>query len=230
MTDLGSIFVRLGLAQYLDQFLDEGFETWETVLDITESDLDALGVKLGHRRRLQREIANARGINLDDIPSLPTRNAAQREVQLDAGDREGPSQADGSRRAKRKYKRHPKLMSRYGRRAIVTPQSDPNPHMSSSPTVRLFYHTLSRRSADRALEVRDDLKPEHLSFTDIAKRVGEMWQALSPDEREPFEAQAASAKEEYLAELAKYKETDYFKDYSEYLADFKATHSSKAGV
>lgn len=67
MTELGPIFVRLGLAQYLEQFLDEGFETWETVLDITESDLyapcfqlthllliftsrDALSVKLGHRR------------------------------------------------------------------------------------------------------------------------------------------------------------------------------------
>ncbi|KAL8924664.1 MAG: hypothetical protein Q9208_003979 [Pyrenodesmia sp. 3 TL-2023] len=166
MTELGPIFVRLGLAQYLEPFLDEGFETWETVLDITESDL----------------------------------NAAQREAQLDAGDREGPSQADGSRRAKRKYKRHPK--------------TDPNPHMSSSPTV----------------QVRDDLKPENLSFTVIAKRVGEMWQALEPDEREPFEAQAASAKEEYLAELAKYKETDHYKEYSEYLADFKATHSSKPGV
>lgn len=121
-------------------------------------------------------------------------------------------------------------MPRYGQRAIFTPQTDPNPHMSSSPTVRLFYHTLSGGSADRALEVRDDLKPENLSFTDIAKRVGEMWQALAPDEREPFEAQAASAKEEYLVELAKYKETDFFMDYSEYLADFKANHSSKTGV
>lgn len=104
--------------------------------------------------------------------------------------------------------------------------------MSSSPIVRLFYHGLfpSGSSADGASEVRDDLKPQNLSFTEIAKRVGEMWQALAPDERDPFEAQAASAKEEYLVELAKYKETDYYKDYSEYLADFKATHSSKAGV
>lgn len=66
MTELGPIFDRLGLGQYLERFLDEGFETWETVLDITESDLyvlfpgqfvllinhlrDALAVKLGHRR------------------------------------------------------------------------------------------------------------------------------------------------------------------------------------
>lgn len=39
MTELGAIFSQLGLGQYLDVFVTEGFETWNTVLDITESDL-----------------------------------------------------------------------------------------------------------------------------------------------------------------------------------------------
>lgn len=39
MTDLGTIFVELGLTQYLDAFVEQGFDTWETILDITESDL-----------------------------------------------------------------------------------------------------------------------------------------------------------------------------------------------
>lgn len=39
MTDLCSILCRLDLAQYIDTLCEEGFETWETVLDITESDL-----------------------------------------------------------------------------------------------------------------------------------------------------------------------------------------------
>ena len=39
MTDLQPILSRLGLAQYVDKFNEEGFEIWETVLDITESDL-----------------------------------------------------------------------------------------------------------------------------------------------------------------------------------------------
>ena len=39
MTDLQPILSRLGLAQYLDRFSEEGFDNWETVLDITESDL-----------------------------------------------------------------------------------------------------------------------------------------------------------------------------------------------
>ena len=39
MTDLASRLERLDLAQYLDAFENEGFDTWEVVLDITEVDL-----------------------------------------------------------------------------------------------------------------------------------------------------------------------------------------------
>ena len=39
MTDLKSIFTGLGLERYLDAFITEGFDTWETVLDIQEGDL-----------------------------------------------------------------------------------------------------------------------------------------------------------------------------------------------
>jgi SAM domain (Sterile alpha motif) len=39
MTELGDILVELGLSQYLDTFVEHGFDTWETILDITESDL-----------------------------------------------------------------------------------------------------------------------------------------------------------------------------------------------
>lgn len=39
MTDLGPVLDRLGLGQYLGKFIEEGFEAWDTVLDITESDL-----------------------------------------------------------------------------------------------------------------------------------------------------------------------------------------------
>lgn len=33
------IFGELGISQYLDAFVEQGFDTWETILDITESDL-----------------------------------------------------------------------------------------------------------------------------------------------------------------------------------------------
>lgn len=36
---LAVIFGELGISQYHDAFLDQGFDSWETILDITESDL-----------------------------------------------------------------------------------------------------------------------------------------------------------------------------------------------
>jgi hypothetical protein len=42
MTELADIFDELGLTQYLDSFLDQGFDTWDTILDITEPDLYVL--------------------------------------------------------------------------------------------------------------------------------------------------------------------------------------------
>jgi hypothetical protein len=39
MTDLGERLERLGLSGYVERLALEGFDTWETVLEITESDL-----------------------------------------------------------------------------------------------------------------------------------------------------------------------------------------------
>jgi len=72
---LGQIFEKLEIQEYLDVFLQQGFDTWEAVLDITESDLDAMSVKLGHRRKLQREIANFKSASCDiasDCIGYPT--------------------------------------------------------------------------------------------------------------------------------------------------------------
>lgn len=37
--DLETIFRELGIPQYLDTFVEQGFDTWDTILDIQESDL-----------------------------------------------------------------------------------------------------------------------------------------------------------------------------------------------
>lgn len=123
-----------------------------------------------------------------------------------------------------------KLMPCCRERPMSMLQTDHSPHMLSSRTVCSSYPSLGRSPPNRATEVRDNLKPDNLSFTEIAKRVGEMWQALGPEEREPYEAQAGLAKEEYLIELTQYKQTSNYKEYAEYLADFKAKHPSKAGT
>ena len=38
-SQLEVIFGELGISQYLHSFIDQGFDTWDTILDITESDL-----------------------------------------------------------------------------------------------------------------------------------------------------------------------------------------------
>ncbi|KAF1801493.1 hypothetical protein FB192DRAFT_1281954 [Mucor lusitanicus] len=50
------------LPQYYATFIDEGFESLQAVLEITEEDLIALNVKRGHRRVIQRGIATLNGV------------------------------------------------------------------------------------------------------------------------------------------------------------------------
>lgn len=59
-----------------------------------------------------------------------------------------------------------------------------------------------------------------LSFTEIAKLVGENWQSLPLAEREIYEAQARASKERYYREMATYKETPEYRKYMEYLEEF----------
>lgn len=47
MTELAEIFDDIGLSQYLHSFLEHGFDTWDTILDITESDLYVFAHELG---------------------------------------------------------------------------------------------------------------------------------------------------------------------------------------
>ncbi|PVH68950.1 hypothetical protein DL98DRAFT_578583 [Cadophora sp. DSE1049] len=56
-TEFKQTFVRLGLEQYLPIFVRSGFSDWHLLCNITESDFGVLGVKRGHRRKIQREIA-----------------------------------------------------------------------------------------------------------------------------------------------------------------------------
>lgn len=79
---------------------------------------------------------------------------------------------------------------------------------------------------DLTLEVRETLKGQDLSFTEIAKVVGERWQVLPAENRETCERQANSAKEKYYAELAEYKKTPHYDAYQKYLEEFKAKHAS----
>ncbi|KAG6020679.1 hypothetical protein E4U41_002766 [Claviceps citrina] len=136
--ELDGIFADLGLSQYLEAFVDQGFDAWDIILDIQESDLDALGVKLGHRR--------------------PDEFAPERP-----------------------------------------------------PSAYVLFSN----------KMRDDLKSQNLTFTEIAKLVGENWQSLQPAEKEVFENHANAAKERYHQQLVEYKKTPHYRKYTQYLHDFK---------
>jgi hypothetical protein len=204
MTELGDIFAELGISQYLQDFLEQGFDTWETILDITESDFDALGVKLGHRRKLQRKIANSRGLSSDRALASPRHTPSderQSDEQRNATKVENKDGNGAPHGAKRKYRRHPKPDEN-------APERPPSAYVIFSN------------------KMREELKGRNLSFTEIAKLVGENWQNLSSSEKEPYEQQAFADKERYTTELTEYKKTELYKEYSQYLADFKARHSN----
>lgn len=78
------------------------------------------------------------------------------------------------------------------------------------------------------LEMREDLKGQNLTFTEIAKLVGENWQGLTQAEKEPYERDAQAAKEKYNRDLAEYKKTPDYKKYLLYLQEFKAKHANHA--
>ncbi|KAI0401255.1 hypothetical protein F4802DRAFT_609535 [Xylaria palmicola] len=216
MNFLENIFGELGISQYLGAFIDQGFDSWETILDITESDLDALGVKLGHRRvsavhfplvdlsccsdatkKLQRRIANYRGVAPDASLVSPTRTSIE-DVRHDLNrvDVERAEAKVGVTVTKRKYRRHPK----------------PDEHAPERPPSA--YVLFSNK-------MREDLKGQNLTFTEIAKLVGENWQNLGRAEKEPFEKQANEAKERYNRDLGEYKKTGDCRKYNEYLREFR---------
>lgn len=204
MTSLESIFGELGITQYLDAFLEQGFDSWDTILDITESDLDALGVKLGHRRKLQRRIANSRGLAPEASLVSPTRTSIEDGKYDPCRPEVGkPENREAATVAKRKYRRHPKPDEN-------APERPPSAYV-------LFSN-----------KMREDLKGRNLTFTEIAKLVGENWQNLTRAEKEPFETQAQEAKEKYNRDLAEYKKTENYRKYNEYLQEFRTKQAAQA--
>ncbi|KAM0753692.1 hypothetical protein T439DRAFT_322578 [Meredithblackwellia eburnea MCA 4105] len=64
----------LDLKEYISTFLNEGFDRIESLMDVQEDDFAAMGVKRGHRRIIQRELATLRG-----VPSTTPLNISGRE-------------------------------------------------------------------------------------------------------------------------------------------------------
>lgn len=146
-------------------------------------------------------------------PDDSTTNEAGNKTPAKTDGKDGtPTNVQPS--GKRKYRRHAKPDEN-------APERPPSAYVIFSNSMRSILKC-EPRDLTSCLEMREDLKGRSLSFTEIAKLVGENWQTLSPAEKEPFEAQAFAQKEKYTIELAEYRQTENYKIYSQYLADFKA--------
>ncbi|KAI9731645.1 MAG: hypothetical protein M1818_007775 [Claussenomyces sp. TS43310] len=169
---------RAGIQEYSERLADHGFNNLEDLSYITERDMAALKIKLGHRRKLQRVIdANARVFE----------NAS---VHVAAVTSQGLSQARPGRiedsaayhRQKRRYRRRP--------------AKDPNAPRRPD-TGYMSYTKLMRQDPEIA----------SLPFVDIAKLVGERWSSLRDDVRDVWKSKAADEMEAYKVALAEYEET-----------------------
>ncbi|KAI9652495.1 MAG: hypothetical protein M1831_006764 [Alyxoria varia] len=222
--EFSQVLLKLGMSDYEERFVTEGFDNWQTLSDITEADLIELDVKLGHRRKLQRAIAEDRG-QASHRP-IKGQSGALNAAGESAESREGSGAENGPdghwegrnsyNRPKRKYKRHPKVRDSPAVEEILTrtfadwSQPDLNaPERPASAYVLFSNH------------VREEYQNVEVSFTAMAKIVGEKWQTLESEDRAKFEHRAAADKEQYRTALAEYKKTPEFAEYQEYVKVFK---------
>jgi class 3 adenylate cyclase len=75
----------LGLGQYAQVFDENGID-FSVLPDLTDQDLEKLGVLLGHRRKLLRSIASLKGIE-SDAPSVQVATATAIPRPLDSAER-----------------------------------------------------------------------------------------------------------------------------------------------
>lgn len=84
-TELEQLLQELGLEEHLSELLRAGFEDWELLRVMTESQLESLNIPLGHRRRLQREIARSFGWpDSDPLPTADELEQFRRRLQTTA--------------------------------------------------------------------------------------------------------------------------------------------------
>jgi hypothetical protein len=61
ISDLRVTLKELGLHEYESRLFEHGFDMWNNLANMNETDMEALGIKLGHRRGIQRENARRLG-------------------------------------------------------------------------------------------------------------------------------------------------------------------------
>jgi hypothetical protein len=207
--ELNATLARLGLSEYEERLRLNGFEDWETVTAITETDMESLEFRRGDRRKLQRAIheytqssASRREYMPDYSPILPGWQGPVREHG-----EASPKPSQQAARTTRSYRRHPR--------------PDPNAPQKPKTAYVLFGE-----------HVRQDPAFSRSSFADIARETGKRWKNLSHGERANiWELPVAERLQMYKEELECYRETEEYRNYQMYLEKFKHQqhHSESLG-
>ena len=84
ISDLRATLEELGLQEYESRLFEHGFDTWNSLANINETDMDTIGIKLGHRRKIQRENARRFGHPANE-PLLGPPAPSERQKIMDRG-------------------------------------------------------------------------------------------------------------------------------------------------
>jgi hypothetical protein len=194
---------HLCLGEYSEALVSHGFKTWDDLIDISEETMAELGFKLGHRRKLQREIASYRGLPRTQPLVRPPAVDGLQESEEPKSARVGQDELE--------TKEPTSLKRRYRHRQPKDPHA---PRKPGSDYV-LFGKFL-----------RQDPDVSKLPFVDISKLVGERWQRLSPEERAAWTSTAAQQKRRYRMELAEYQQSEDYRDHQDRLRMTKLEKST----
>ena len=82
MQQIADWLEKLGMSEYAQRFAENAID-FSVLSDLTDQDLEKLGVLLGHRRKLLRAIANLEGIEkgAPAVPVAPAPSATQRAAE-----------------------------------------------------------------------------------------------------------------------------------------------------
>jgi hypothetical protein len=205
--ELRMALARHGLSHYEGRLQENGFQDWETVTAITETDMAEMHFKRGDRRKLQRAIREYSSASASHTVYKAKNLRLPFEGLSAVGEHSEatPQPSQHAARMTRPYRRHPR----------------PDPKAPRKP--RTAYVLFGEH-------VRQDTVLTHSSFTGTAKGIGKRWRELSSEERiVNWETPAADRLQDYRKELESYKQTDNYQSYQPYLEGFKQQrHSPKS--
>lgn len=177
---------RLGLSQYVDRFRKAGFNTPRSFCSVSERDFEILGVKLGHRRRLQRDRFCQRGGGFNQ--PLPSIRATC------------PAETLPATRSKRRYRRHPRV-------DVNAPKKPPSAYIAFANFTRCSVDVKGRSFEALAKDIGHKWQILPLRERAVWSSVAAVKKALYHDALEKYkQTEAYRHHEEYLEQFERSKQ------------------------